>query len=115
MDLDTSTLMMIFFILVLIISILKIYVFLPNKQLEDDDTTKESKEELMQTILKIIKDSDENLTESELFKRVNNDKNFNEELFWRFNLNKLKQLLNLYYIMYPDTSSIKDIYKKLNL
>ena len=55
MELDTSTLMMIFFIIFLVISIWKIYAFLPNKQLEDDDTTEESKIDLTNVMLKTIK------------------------------------------------------------
>ena len=37
-ELETSTLMMIVFIVALIISVWKIYVFLLNEQLPDDDT-----------------------------------------------------------------------------
>ena len=54
MELDVKTWMMIFFILTLIVSIWKIYAFLPNKELPDDDTTAESKDELLKLIIKII-------------------------------------------------------------
>jgi len=98
MEIETSTLMMIFFIILLIVSIWKIYAFLPNKALADDDTTKESQDELMKLILDVIKHSNGNLNLNELFNEVTNSSNFDEKHYWRFNHNKLKQLLNQYYL-----------------
>lgn len=91
MELDTSTLMMIFFILTFIISIWKIYAFLPNKALADDDTTKESQDELLNIIRKYV--NKENINSKELLEMVKNDEDFDKEHFWRFNQNKLNQLL----------------------
>lgn len=113
MKLDIQTLMMIFFIVALVISICKIYAFLPNKQLEDDDTTKESRDELLKIILKIIKDSDANLNEDELYIKIESSEDFNNERYWRFNLNRLRQLLNYYYLQNPHVKNIADIYKNL--
>lgn len=93
MEFDLSTWMMIFFVILLTISIYKIYAFLPNKALEDDDTTKESQEELEVIILKIIKSNDSTLTRTELFKLIKEDEAFDKEHFWRFNQNRLNQLL----------------------
>ena len=110
LELDTPTLMMLFFILFLVVSIWKIYAFLPNKALADDDTTEASQEELVSLVLSVIKKSDGNLSNVELCERVINDEAFDKKHFWRFNLNKLNQLLTHYYLENPDTKSIKDIY-----
>ena len=112
-ELDTPTLMMIFFILFLLISIWKIYAFLPNKALEDDDTTEASQEELINLVLSVLKKSDGNLTNVELCESVMSDEAFDKKHFWRFNLNKLNQLLTHYYARNPDTQSIKDVYETL--
>jgi len=111
MELDTSTIMMILFIILLVTSIWKIYAFLPNKELADDDTTEASQEELTNLILSVIKKSDGNLTNAELFQRVIDDSSFNKKHYWRFNQNRLNQLLTHFYLEHTDTSSIKDIYK----
>lgn len=114
MKFDTSFWMMIAFVVGLILSIWKLYMFMPNKQLKDDDTTQESQDELLELILKLIKESDGELNEKELHNRVKVHKDFNAEHFWRFNENKLRQLLHTHYTQNPDTQSIKDIHKKLN-
>jgi len=114
LELETSTLMMIFFIIFLVISIWKIYAFLPNRQLEDDDTTKESQEELVRLMLNVIKKSEGNLTTDELFEKMTDDKSFDPKHYWRFNHNRLNQLLNKYYAQNPHAKSIKDIYLSLH-
>ncbi len=96
MQLDTSTIMMILFILLLVVSIWKIYAFLPNKELADDDTTEASQKELINLVLKVIKKSDGKLTKQELFEKIKNDEDFDSKHFWRFNQNKLNQLLIQY-------------------
>ena len=111
MNFDISTLMMIFFIIFMIISIWKIYAFLPNKQLEDDDTTVEATNDLVHLMLKVIKKNNGELTNAELFEKIQEDKEFESQRFWRFNLNRLNQLLQKYYLENPDASSIMDIYK----
>ena len=65
MELDISSLMLISFIILFIISVWKVYAFLPNKQLADDDTTEESKTDLTNIILSIIKKSDGKLNVDE--------------------------------------------------
>ncbi len=112
MELETSTWMMIFFIISLVVSIWKIYAFLPNKALADDDTTKESQEELIHIVIAVIKKAPKVLTSSELFDAVKNDSKFDKEHFWRFNPNKLNQLLTQYYIQEKDVNSIEDIFNK---
>ncbi|MCK4737108.1 MAG: hypothetical protein KAT10_01005 [Sulfurimonas sp.] len=105
--------MMIFFIIAVVVSMWKIYAFLPNKQLADDDTTKESQEELINLMLKVIKDSSGDIDINELFVKIETDEDFDNERYWRFNLNKLNQLLNKYYLQNPNAKSISDIYKNL--
>jgi hypothetical protein len=113
MELDLTTWMMIFFVISLVAAIWKIYAFLPNKQLADDDTTKESQEVLLKIILKVIKQSDGELDNKELYENVKNDDEFDENRFWRFNQNRLNQLLNYYHLENTHTSSIKDIHADL--
>jgi len=113
MELSTSSWMLIFFIVLLVVSIWKIYAFLPNKPLTDDDTTKESQEELLKLILKNIKESQGELNQEELFKKIKSDETFDEKKFWRFNQNRLNKLLSYYHLENPHTKNIKDIYKDL--
>jgi len=91
----------------------KVYAFLPNKELADDDTTKESQEELLNIMLKIIQDSSGNINEDELFVKMESSEYFDNERYWRFNLNRLRQLLNYYYLQNPHAKSIADIYEDL--
>ncbi|WP_321778943.1 hypothetical protein [Sulfurimonas sp.] len=105
--------MMIFFIISLVASMWKIYAFLPNKELADDDTTEASQEELKILMLKVIKSSDANLKANDLYKKMRSDKDFDEKHFWRFNQNRLNQLLNQHYLENPDVFSIEDIYKTI--
>lgn len=93
MQLDTATWMMLFFILFLIISIWKIWAFLPNKTLSDDDKTQEATEELRRLMMKIIMQKKGEVNSQELFFAISEDSEFDSKLFWRFNLNRLNQLL----------------------
>jgi len=113
MELTTSSWMLIFFVALLTVSIWKIYAFLPNKQLKDDDTTKESQEELLGVILKAIKECRGEVSREELFAKVKSDETFDEKKFWRFNQNRLNQLLSHYYLQNPHTKNIADIYEDL--
>jgi len=113
MDLDISTWMMIFFILFMVVGMWKVYVFLPNKQLEDDDKTKEAQDELIKVMLDVIKKKEGKLNSQELFLAMQEDENFDSKLFWRFNHNRLNQLLNQYYIENPHAKSIVEIYSSV--
>lgn len=91
MELTTSNIMMLTFILVFTLSIWKIYAFLPNTELADDDTRQESQDELLEIIKKHwTKD----ITSKELLKLIQDDVTFDKEHFWRFNENKLNQILS---------------------
>jgi len=113
MELETSTIMMILFILLLVVSIWKIYAFLPNKELADDDTTEASQEELTNLILRVIKKSDGKLSVTELFELVHNDESFDKKHYWRFNQNRLNQLLTHYYLEHEGINDLKDVYRSL--
>jgi len=113
MEFSTSTWMFIFFIIFLVASIWKIWAFLPNKQLADDDTTAEATAELEALMLKIIFQKEGKINDKDLFFEITKDEDFNSKLFWRFNLNRLKQLLNAYYARNEETTNIEDIYSKL--
>ena len=113
MELEISTIMMILFILLLILSIWKIYVFLPNKELEDDDTTEASQDELMHLLLSIVSKGDGQISEKELFQNIKNDTTFDKKHFWRFNQNRLNQLLNHYYLENEGVTNIQEIYENI--
>ena len=113
MKFDTSFWMMFAFIVFMILGIWKIWAFLPTKQLADDDTTQASQEELLALILVIIQENKGNLSEIELFQAMQKSDKFDATHYWRFNQNRLKQLLHKYYVQHPESSSIADIYKNL--
>ncbi len=110
MKLDLSSWMLILFIILFILSVWKIYAFLPNKPLADDDTTKESQDELLNIITSVIKKNNAEINSKELYLKVIEDDSFDSKKFWRFNQNRLNQLLKKYYIEHKTISSIKDIY-----
>ncbi len=114
MDFDTSTLMLIIFIPFFLISFWKVYAFLPNEQLPDDDNTPEAKAKLMKTVLKAVQNNPPQITLTELYEKIKMDEDFDEEHFWRFNPNKLNHLLEYYYETHPDIKNIEELHKKLN-
>ena len=89
-ELDTGTIMMFFFILVFVVSMWKVYPFLQTKVLKDDDTTEASQEELLKIILKHYKKGEDT---KDLLDTIKNDADFDTKHFWRFNQNKLNQIL----------------------
>ena len=106
--------MMIAFIAALILSIWKFYLFFPTEQLEDDDTTTEVKEELLQLMVFCIIDLYEtglDPTLPLLFDKMINHQTFDNNRFWRFNQNRLNQLIQLYYLKNPSTLTLEQIYK----
>ncbi|MBU0633257.1 hypothetical protein KKA17_11525 [bacterium] len=106
------SLMMGAFLFFLLLSLWKVYQFLPNKQLQDDDNTEESIELLTFILLDVLKSSDEVPTFNELFTAMTNHTDFDKKHFWRFNQNKLNNLLTKYYIKHG-LSSIKEIYNHI--
>jgi hypothetical protein len=107
-----SSIMMGAFALALALSVWKIYKFMPNQQLEDDDNTNESIEQLTRIMIDVIQTSSTPLTHKELFILMKSHNDFDEKHFWRFNENKLHQLLQKYYAIH-DLGSIEEIHQKV--
>ncbi|MBD3823679.1 MAG: hypothetical protein IE916_04140 [Epsilonproteobacteria bacterium] len=110
MELSLSTWMMIIFIIALIIGIWKIYVFLPNRALPDDDTTKEATQELESLMIHAIVKHKGSLDQAALFDAIRELDGFDRKRFWRFNRNRLEHLLNRYYLLHPKIDTIEGIY-----
>ncbi len=113
MKFDTSFWMMFAFIVFMILGIWKIWAFLPTKQLQDDDTTEASQEELLALMLETIQAHQGKLTEDALFLAMQKANKFDAKHYWRFNLNKLKQLLQKFYIQHPNVHTIQEIYEEI--
>jgi len=113
MNLDTSTWMMIAFVVALGISIWKVYAFMPTKTLADDDTGEDSYEHLILIMHKVLQKETITPTLNELYNKMINHKHFNKERHWRFNPNKLNQILNKHYIKNKHLNSIEDIHKEI--
>lgn len=112
-----ETIMMIAFIAAVTLSAWKLYQFVPTKPLPDDDSDEASKEELTQLMLTVIEKEHTPaapLNEKELFEYIVTHEAFDKEHYWRFNQNKLNQLLRRYYAHCPETGSIPEIYDKIN-
>jgi hypothetical protein len=111
LDIDIQDLMLLFFIALFIISVWKIYAFLPNEQLKDDDHTKESIKELESLMLDSIKSlhvKNIPLKNSNIYNEIVSNKNFDKKHYWRFNQNRLNHLLNEY-MFKNKISSIEEI------
>ncbi|MCX6060806.1 MAG: hypothetical protein NT103_00940 [Campylobacterales bacterium] len=87
------------FISALVLSLYKIYLFLPQKPLADDDTTPESVA-LLEKIM--VESNRENMSEEILLEVMMVHAEFDKEHFWRFNLNKLQQLIRSYRLKEPN-------------
>ncbi|MEN4052830.1 MULTISPECIES: hypothetical protein [Sulfurimonas] len=112
MEISTSTWMMIAFIIALIFSIWKMYPFLINRTLEDDDTGEDSHNYLIEHMHRVLKDLEETPDEKVLHELMTNHEAFDKERFWRFNLNKLRQLLFRHYGENPHLNSLENIHQE---
>lgn len=111
-----ESIMMIAFIAGLGLALWKLYAFMPTKPLPDDDSDEASKEELTHLMLQVIEKEhceEAPLNEKALFEYIVAHEMFDKTHFWRFNQNKLNQLLRRYYLKNPETGTIPDIYRKL--
>ena len=104
--------MMVAFILALGFSGWKLYVFMPSEPLEDDDMNKVSTQALKTMMYDVIAKG--TFEKEAIVKKMQSHSMFEQKHFWRFNLNRLNQLLNSHYIEYPHHNSVKDIHKHLN-
>ena len=110
-----ETMMMIAFLTAVALSVWKLYKFLPTKPLPDDDSDEASKEELTHLMLQVIDEKhthEHPLDEKTLFEYIVSHELFDKTHFWRFNPNKLNQLLRRYYLKNPETGSIPAIYRQ---
>ncbi|SFV58373.1 hypothetical protein MNB_SM-5-164 [hydrothermal vent metagenome] len=112
MELNTSTWMMIAFVVGMIVSIWKLYPFLVNKKLEDDDRGEDTYNLLVEIMYDTLKEFKESPTLNELHDAMKAHKKFDTKKLWRFNPNKLNQLLNRHYLENEHLNSIKDIHQK---
>jgi len=83
-------LMMGAFVLGLGLSVWKLYLFFPTKRLEDDDSTEESVELLIRIM---VESNRPGMDEIELYQSMLNHPDFDPKHFWRFNQNRLRQLI----------------------
>lgn len=77
----------------LALSLYKVYLFLPQKPLADDDTTPKSVE-LLERIM--IESYSEGMSHTELYEAMQAHRDFDPKHFWRFNLNRLRHLIEHY-------------------
>jgi hypothetical protein len=112
MEISTSTWMMIAFVAGTALSIWKMYPFLVNRTLEDDDTGEDAHNRLVEHMYEVLKSCEKPPTNKELHELMVNHEAFDKERFWRFNLNKLNQLLNIHFAKHPHLSSIEDLHKE---
>lgn len=111
-----QTIMLIAFVAALMLAAWKLYHFMPMKPLPDDDSDEASKEELTKLMLTVIKEHhtpETPLDEKALFEYIVSHEAFDKEHYWRFNQNKLNQLLRRYYALYPQTGSLPAIYEQI--
>lgn len=104
--------MMVAFMLALGLSLWKLYAFMPNKPLADDDTNKNATQELKEIMYDVIHAG--SLDEEDILEQMKAHPRFDAEHFWRFNHNRLKQLLQSHFIEHPHHSKIEDIHQDLN-
>ncbi len=91
--------MMAAFIGGLALSLYKVYLFLPQKALADDDTTPESVE-LLERIM--VESNQAGMSEEALYEQMFTHPEFDSKHFWRFNENRLKQLIAHYRLKEPN-------------
>ncbi len=107
-----QTVMFIVFILAFCLAIYKIYKFFPTEALADDDTDRASLDELTDLMIRVIcEHNNSNLNSKQIADLMIAHRDFDSEHFWRFNQNRLNQLLTRYYLTHTDADSIEDIYR----
>lgn len=99
------------FILALGFSGWKLYAFIPNGPLEDDDTDGASVKELKTIMYDVIADGE--LDEQRILTKMKAHPEFDQQHFWRFNQNRLRQLLKAHFLDFPHHETIEHIYKYL--
>jgi hypothetical protein len=90
--------MMAAFIAGLALSLYKVYLFLPQKPLADDDTTPESVALLEQIM---VESNQKGMSDEELYEKMLTHPEFDPKHFWRFNENRLRHLIEHYRLKEP--------------
>lgn len=90
--------MMAAFIGGLALSLYKVYLFLPQKPLADDDTTPESVA-LLERIM--VESNQAEMSEEALYEQMLTHPEFDPKHFWRFNENRLRHLIEHYRLKEP--------------
>jgi len=85
----------------LVLTLYKVYLFLPQKPLADDDTTSESVE-LLERILVETDRNNPSLSDGELYLKMTEHPEFDAKHFWRFNENRVRHLVEHYRFKNPD-------------
>lgn len=85
----------------LVLTLYKVYLFLPQKPLADDDTTPESVE-LLEKIMVETDRNFPNLNDEALYHKMREHSLFDPKHFWRFNENRLRHLIHNYRIKEPN-------------
>ena len=109
----TEWMMMAAFIAALGLSVWKLYLFFPNKPLPDDDTNPAAIEELSNLMIRCIielYEAEETATPELLYNQMVNHQSFDQDHYWRFNQNRLNQLLTHYYLNNPPAATPRHIY-----
>jgi hypothetical protein len=94
-------LMMGAFIVALALSVWKIYLFLPNKPLPNDERDPASVEKL-QRIMVECNEINPKMDEATLFQKMIQHKDFDSKYYWRFNLNRLRHIIDDYRFIDPN-------------
>lgn len=89
------------FVAGLILTVWKLYAFLPVRRLADDDTTPESVE-LLERIMQECDRNEPGLDDGTLFQRMRAHPEFDSTHFWRFNENRLRHLIEHYRFKEPN-------------
>lgn len=87
------------FIAGLALSLYKVYLFLPQKPLADDDTTPESIA-LLEKIM--VESHTEGISNEALYEEMLAHSEFDSKHFWRFNENRLRHLIEHYRLKEPN-------------
>lgn len=77
----------------------KLYLFFPKTPLADDDTTPESVE-LLEKIM--VESNQKGMNDETLYETMLNHPEFDSKHFWRFNLNRLRHLIEHYRLKEPN-------------
>ena len=106
--------MLITFSLLFILSMLKLKPFFSTKELKDDDRTPHSVELLYGYIFEVLESvltDEKDITIEELFEMIITLESFDKEHFWRLNPNRIRLLINEFYIKNPQVKTLKEMYE----